>query len=285
MDAYQLVKKKLARRLLDKHPLEAARLLEGLQIQDEVDALMGVEVETAAEVLRLQERWRARACLAAWPENDRPELLSALDPALAARLLRLMDASDREAVLSSCPEKTTGPVRRLLKYPEGTAGALMDPNPPAAPEDITVAAALELIERGSSRSRSQFYVVTREDVLVGVVEVDKLVLARPEEIIGSRKSPISARLSARADRNGILSHPGWRHHHTLPVVDRNEVLIGAFTYQALRELEADSGVRREDPQLSLALGEMYWTVMSTLVESVFRSLTAREVKPRGEVRR
>lgn len=284
MDANQPLNKRLARQLLLRHPLEAARLLEGHGIQEEVDALLGAEVEVAAEVLRLHEGRRAVACLVAWPEDRRTELLTALDPSLAARLLRSMDPRAREAVLSSCPEKAGAPVRRLLKYPEGTGGALMDPAPTAAPEDLTVAAALELIRHGRGEERNPVYVVTRGGILVGSIEVGALVRAPQDVTVGAMMSPVSARLPARSERTAILSHPGWRNHHSLPVVDRNDVLIGVLGYRALRELEGGSDARREDPQLGLAMAGMYWTVMSALVDGVFRALTPREVGPQGKVR-
>lgn len=285
MTGLHLLDESLARRLLIDHPNEGARLLEGLESQEQVNALLVVEAEAAAEVLRYMDRVHAAACLASWPEERRPELLATLDPGLAARLLKLLDRAKRNEVLSPCPDRVADRIRRLSKYPAGTAGAVMDPDPPAAPEDISVEAAGGLLRRRSSRTRGQLYVVSRDDVLVGVIEIEDLLHGPPEGALGTLMRPVTARLSARADSSAIASHPGWRHHHTLPVVDRNEVLVGAIDYRTLRELEEESAVRGGNPPLGLALGEMYWTVLSAIVEGVVHSMRPAGAIPKSEVHR
>lgn len=277
MDGPIAVDAKLARRLMVDHPVEAARLLEGFNSQEVLEALLDVEVDVAAGVLKRLERSHATACLASWPEENRAGLLSTLDLGFAARLLRSLDEASREGVLSCCPERVAGPIRRLLRYPQETAGALMDPRPPAAPGDISVEAARRLLERWSSRTRGQLYIVTREDVLVGLIEIDDLLHAPQEETLGSLMKPVTDRLPARADRAAIASHPGWLRHHTLPVVDRNDALIGTIDLPTLRELEEDWASKTEDPPLGLVVGEMYWSVLSTLVENILGTLRTKEV--------
>ena len=75
----------------------------------------------------------------------------------------LLDAAEREALLSSAPKRVADPIRRLSRYPEETAGALMDPNPPAAPEDLTVNQTRELLGQWSSHTRGYIYVVSRDE--------------------------------------------------------------------------------------------------------------------------
>jgi magnesium transporter len=268
MDGSDTIVARLARRVLEDHPDEAARLLERLNVEEAVETLLMVDAAQAAAVVRRMDRASATACVARWPGEHRAGLLATLDAGLAARLLRALGAAARADMLAACPERVAGPIRRLLSYPEDSAGALMDANPPAAPGDITVEAARELLGRWSSRTRGQLYVVSREGALVGVVEVDDLLHALPEATLGSLMRPASARLSARADRAAIAAHPGWKEHHMLPVVDRNEVLIGTIGHQ-VREPE-DRGA--EEPSLAFAMGEMYWTLLSSLVEGVVRSL-------------
>lgn len=273
----------LARRLLVDHPAEAARLLDPLLPQDVVGALAELDGDQAARVLRHMERSLAGACLAAWDSEQRPSLLAALEPDVASGLLRTLDTARREEILGDCSSRVAEPIRRQWRFPEQTAGALMDSNPPAAPEDLTVEEARELLRRWSSRTRGQLYVVTREGVLVGQVETEGLLAAPDDTTLGSRMSPAIARLSARAHVGVIASHPGWRRHHTLPVVDQREVLVGALDHRTLHQLERVV-VDTAEP-LGLALGEMYWTMMSSLVDGLVRSVTPAVHRSDREVER
>jgi len=74
----------------------------------------------------------------------------------------------REAVFETCGESVAGPVRRLMQYPENTAGALMDPNPPALPSDVSVSAARSYMSKVKSSEVYYLYITNRDGALVGV---------------------------------------------------------------------------------------------------------------------
>src|SRR5262245_52803299 len=63
--------------------------------------------------------------------DDRVELLRKLDPAVREGLIRLVDEADRREIAT------------LVKYPEGTVGALMTTEYAWLPDNITAAEALD----------------------------------------------------------------------------------------------------------------------------------------------
>ena len=80
-------------------------------------------------------------------------------------------------------------------------------------------------------------------------------------------------------------HPGWQTEHTLPVVDRNGVLVGTFGHQMLHELEGGPAPLVAEAPLGLAVGEMYWGVLSAVLESIGKVLNTGDAPSEAEERR
>ena len=123
MGAMDEMDRRLSRRLMRDHPVEAARLLERFEVGEVVRELEDLEPAKAAAVLSRLEPHIASACLAAWPDASRPDLLSALDASQAARMIRPLTAAQRTTFLEQCPRRVARPIMRLLSYPDATAGA------------------------------------------------------------------------------------------------------------------------------------------------------------------
>lgn len=120
-------------------------------------------------------------------------------------------------------------------------------------------AILELRESGTDL-RYYLYVVDDDLLLVGVLGVEELMASDPAAGLADvMRRPVET-LSARAGRNAILRHPGWKRYPSLPVVDEVGRLVGVFPYRTFQQL---SGAPDEesDPStlgLALALGELFW---------------------------
>ena len=261
----------LAGRMLREHPAEAALLLERLDAGDRLALLAGhIDAEQAAAVLQRMERSQATSCLASWPLDREPgRVVAALNPGHAARLLRPLEAGARAGILAACTDRVADRVRRLLGYDGDTAGAMMDADPPAAPEDLTVEACRRLVAERPGRTGGQIFVVSREGVLLGRLELEELLRGPVDSPLSSLMLPAPSPIRARARRDVVASHPGWRDHHTLPVVDRGGVLVGTIGHSAMYPVKARSGQH----SIGLELGEMYWLVVSAMMEGIGRSLT------------
>ena len=74
-------------------------------------------------------------------------------------------------------------------------------------------------------------------------------------------------IQGHQDRNAILAHPAWREAHSLPVVDRQGLYLGAIRYRTLRRLESESARHRarQDSHTAEALGDLFSTGMEGLL--------------------
>jgi Mg/Co/Ni transporter MgtE len=256
----------LARLFAQEHPQETAHVLEGLDLAEVRAFLEPMPAPAVAEVLGSMEGFMAARCLEEMEAELAGAALEHMPLERAAWLLRRLDGEQCTALVASLPAAIRQPLEQLLRYPEGTAGALMNPRVFTLPADIAVQEALRRVQAHSSEAMYYLYVVGPEQELVGVVTMRELMVAEPgsrlEEIM--RTHPL--RLSADMSLAAVLVHPGWLEFHALPVVDEQGRLVGALRNKKLRRLKSEEAGRRADgvEAAGAALGELYRIGLSAL---------------------
>ncbi len=260
---------RLAEAYCVRHPDEAARLLEGLAAEAATEVLSALDAAAAAAVLGRCAPDSAVAFLTAMSAAHAGATVVQLDVAVAAQLLRQLPARTRAAVIAAAPSQPAQALLHVLRYPEGTAGAMMDPLVLAVPSDLSVGETVTRLRRAPrARLHHYLYVINREHRLVGVLDLRDLLRTAPEEQVALLMQTDVLRVSVWADRAAILAHPGWRHVHALPVVADGEVYVGVLRHDTLRRLAAAPGVgddRDSALVLGLRLAELYWGGMSRLI--------------------
>jgi magnesium transporter len=266
----------LARELLRRHPERAAGALERLEVAQAVACLARSPAGEAAGALHRLAPHFAVAVLEALEPATAAELLAELPLGAATRLVRRLPETRRESVLQSSRERRARAVRALLRFAENTAGALMDPEVLALPEDLTAREALAQVRTAPERARYNLYVVDREHLLVGVLNLRELFLARPRAQLADLMKRAPLALAAAADRAALVSHPGWKEVHCLPVVDERGVYLGAVRYRTLRSREGDLfAPRARDASAPEALGELLAAGATGLFDALTGAAVAR----------
>jgi magnesium transporter len=251
----------LARTFLQNHPYEAGVVLEKLAPIEIAGLLQQVPLVISVNVLEQMTSATAAECLRVFPSDHGAAIIESLSLDGAARLLRCLSEGDRGSLLGSVSERRSVPLRRLLTYPLGTAGSLMDPQVLALPESLLVHDALERLERSPQHAFYYLYVVGSEQTLVGVMNLRELMLAPSQDQLSKVMHTHVEKLSASAVLAAILLHPGWREFHALPVTDNQGKFLGAIRYKTLKRLEQESARQRPaDEALTalLSLGELCW---------------------------
>lgn len=263
------VRRQLALGLAEGHPEDAAAVLEALGPDAAAGFLAGVPHELAARVLRRTTAHPASTILSRLPLERAAEIVAHLPVDVSAGYLRRLDAERRDRLVASLSQGRARALRALLRHREGTAGALMDPEVLALPDDLAVREAVERVRASAAHARYNLYVVDRDDRLVGVLNLRELLLARPRERLAAIAHHEVMRVAADTDARAIAAHPGWREVHSLPVVDESGVYLGALRYRTLRSLEDES--RRSDAPGDLtarALGDLFWTGVSGVIDAI-----------------
>jgi magnesium transporter len=263
---------RLASELVEAHPIDAAQAFERLRPRDVAALLEGLKVSSGAHVLQRMAPTSAAPVLSELDRGRASEILESLPAELGALCLRSMDPSVRDQILATLPGRRARELRSTLSFADGTAGSLMDPEVLALPHDLVVREAVARVREAAGNARYNLYVVDRDQVLVGVINLRELLMARPGERLSSLMRTNVHRLPARADRHAVVTHPGWREVHSLPVVDERGLYLGAIRYRTLRIIE--EGLRGTVPEggaTARALGDLFRAGAAAMFEAMAAS--------------
>lgn len=257
---------KLARQFAESHPNEAARILEGLDAGEAALFLSDEPVETGTRLISAMDPTSAAGCLDQMSAEKAAHIVEALDLELAAALLRVMDPALRKVLLGQLSEDRREPLEMVLKYPDNTAGGLMDPRAVALPRDITLEEGLQRVRRYADRASYYLYVIERPRRLAGVVNIREMMLGDPGQSIGDVMRPSPVRLNVNASLTAVRAHPGWLEFQVLPVVDDAESFVGALRHRTLRRLDSDPASHAGPPGVGGALGELFQIGLTGLAQ-------------------
>jgi Mg/Co/Ni transporter MgtE len=280
-----MLEHRLARAFLVDHPADAAQALERLPADRRASVLRAAPVESARALGHMVAAAAAES-FASLTGAEAAPVLDALALDNAILLLRRMPADAADRLVGALPEKKREWLRRALRYPEGTAGALMDPAVLALPDDISVAEARARLRRQASELLYYLFVVERTGRLVGVLDLSELMRARSRDSIRVVMHERVEHLPAWTPAPAVRMHPGWRSFHAMPVTDEQGRLVGAIRYQTLRKLEQEAdggeGVRRAAVAVG-ALGELFHLGLAGMVEGVATAATPRAGRAPGTI--
>jgi magnesium transporter len=273
----------LANHLLENHPRDAAEILEGMDTADSVAFVARMGADSAASILHEMSPLSAAQVLGDVPAEKAIEIIGILDLDFCAAMLRTMAPEIRDRVLLALPSGRSDALRSLVGFPEGTAGALMDPLSLALPRDMEVRDAIKRFQEMSRHAHFNIYVVDRDHVLVGALNIRELLTADPKKSLQDVMNTNVHSVPAPADRWSIIEHPGWRVTHSLPVVDHRGVYLGAIRYRMMRHLEED--LRGRDPgggaRTAHALGTLFWTGLGAVLEAMTSAFSADRASSSG----
>jgi magnesium transporter len=271
------LERELARAFLEDHPSDAALALERLAVDRRAAVLRESPAESARAVSQMVPA-AATEALARLDAKDAAPVLEALPLDTAILMLRRLPAEVAARLVAGLAADTQELARRALRYPDGTAGALMDPAVLALPDDISVAEARTRLRRESTGLLYYLFVVDRAGRLVGVLDIAELMRARARDALRGAMHERVEHLPAWTPAAAVRTHPGWRIFHAMPVTDDGGRLVGAIRYQQLRRLEqeAEAGGGAGGTSVTVgALGELFHLGMAGFIEGVAAAAAPR----------
>lgn len=259
----------LRRRVATWAPAETAMILHGLEVSEALALLRILRPGVGAAVLSRLERERQLEMVAALERDEWRAILAAMEPDDRTRFLASIPEEQRQDALQLLAERVAQSARELLAYPSDSVGRLMSLEYVAVRASWMVAEALAQI-RASGKDASAIgtiYVTDDDGRLMDMVELAQLVLAQPEARVESLMDDIYAMLSPEDDREVAVSLMKQYDVAALPIVDRDERMLGVVTVdealgvaeeEATEDFQKQAGMEPlEEPYLASGI----WTLV------------------------
>jgi magnesium transporter len=164
-----------------------------------------------------------------------------------ARMLKLLEA------------QVARELRALLRYPEDSAGRLMDPQVSPVREDHTVAEALTRLRALKRRGLREMFVVNADGVLTGRVEIQDLAVSDDGQKVRELARGLGATVRDLDPREEVVAVLQQSPTSSLPVVNhagrpvgviRQAALVSAIEEEASADLLTMVGASRDERALS-----------------------------------
>jgi len=158
--------------------------------------------------------------------DDAADLLAELSPERASAVLAQLDEDDR------------GDIETLLSFPEDSAGGLMQTELCMVEEGLLVADAIEAVREAREEIEEihEVYLVDRDGVLRGIVQLEDLVLSTEQTALGQISQPVEQRVTVDLDQEEVARVFGKYDLVSLPVVDSEGHLVGRITFDDIHDV-------------------------------------------------
>jgi len=229
------IRQDLNRRFFLDFSQDAAKLLERLPPEDVLPAILEQPPKVLAAVWARLAPPAMAALFQELPEELQVGLLSDLAPNHALSLLGQLEPAIRDAVLDTLPAPIARELKRLMTYPEDSAGRMMDTRFAVLRETQTVAEAIEVLrQRGTKTSRSMF-LIDADNKLSARVTFQRLASSPPDTVLEDIRDPIIATVTPVAPRDEVAEIFERFRLGDLPVIDMDGALVGIIYNTALVE--------------------------------------------------
>jgi len=209
----------LAEIVRDLNKLESGQLLDTLDVQHLADTLE--EVEPAFQVELVEHMSNEKVA----------DLLEEMEPDEAADLLGDLPKERKEDLLALMEKEDADDVRKLLTYPEDSAGGIMTTEFASIKPDLTASEAIKALHGMADEVETMFYVyvVDAEQHLVGIFSLNNLIFAKPGQMVSEFMAKRIITVNLTDDQETVAQTVAKYDLLAVPVVDDLNRLHGIVT--------------------------------------------------------
>lgn len=255
---------------LDSHAGDAARMLELMPDKAVSGFLADIPPERAATVvIRLMMPY-AVSCIQNMDEVDAALIIDHMKTAGAVRLLKAMDQSFAQRLLTHLSRDHYSRIQQLIVYPPDSAGRYMDPISFLLPDSVHVSDAKRRVEQSAGLVGCEIYVIDDDFRLAGVVELNTLMTKKPKTLIRDIMKRHSQVIPVRSGITTLPTYKAWKSFKTLPVVESDNTVVGVLRYKDMMEaLSAGdtNPVSADTSEDVIAVAGLYWNALTDMLDT------------------
>jgi CBS domain-containing protein len=203
----------------DMNKLESGQLLEALNMEQLADTLEEVETEFQADLVENMS------------DEKVADILEEMEPDEAADLLAELPEERSRGLLALMQKEESDDVRKLLSYPEDSAGGIMTTEYACVPPNVTAEEAIRLLRQNASDAETLFYVYVTDaqDHLMGVFSLKGLIFAEPSAHVEDFMEDRFKSVKLTDEQDEVARVITKYDLLAIPVVDDQNVMHGIVT--------------------------------------------------------
>ncbi len=236
------------KQILKEDPEQVRALLGEIHAEDVADLLSELDPDDAAQILARKPAEDAAPNFQRLEEHEQEDLVERMQPESIAHIASEMASDDRADFFSVLPEamgdklletlervdpEAAEEVRAIEKWPETSAGHLMNTSYVSCAPTVTVAQALDAVRAHAKETSEPIYAVyaMREDDerLLGLASLRELIIAEPTAILSDVMRTNFLAVPPMEDQEEVARKMAKYDLNAMPVIDPGGVLMGVIT--------------------------------------------------------
>jgi CBS domain-containing protein/sporulation protein YlmC with PRC-barrel domain len=218
-------------KMSDLHPADLAELISDLRRSESDRLLATLDVKTLADTLEEVEPDFQASLVETMPDEKVADVLDEMSPDEAADLLAELPEERSRGLLELMEDDEAHDVRKLLTFPEASAGGIMTTEFVVVPPNLTAGEAIALLRKTSHEAETITYVYVTDsaDHLLGVFSLAELVMANPETPIAKFMHRRVVSVDLLASQEEVAQAVSKYNLVAVPVVDVDQRIHGIVT--------------------------------------------------------
>lgn len=238
------------------HPAVIAQVLESLPNDQICQVLEYCSLHRRVEIVEFLPPNRQLDLVRGMDRDKLLPLVQEMSPDNCVDLLEQMDHGEVEKVLQLLAQSQRLDIRRLLSYPEHSAGSIMTTEYASLPGHLTVGEAINQLRLQAPNSETIYYVyiVDADRRLRGFITLRRLILAKTSAVIETIMDRDVIKVRVTDDQEKVAQLMARYDFLAVPVVDLQDQLVGIITHDDVLDVlqeEATEDVQRQAAVLPL----------------------------------
>lgn len=228
----QMVRLKTSReRISELHPADLADILADMNHEQSEDLLETLDIEQVADTLEEAEPEVQASLIETMSDERVADILEEMSPDAAADLLAELSDERSEDLLELMDREDAEDVRKLLAYPEESAGGLMTPGFIAVQLGMSAEQAIAHLRENASEAETIFYVYVTDETghLKGVFSLSDLILAKPETPVTEFMHKRVVSVAPQDSQEEVARVVARYNLLAVPVLDETDTILGIVT--------------------------------------------------------
>jgi magnesium transporter len=249
---YSKVKLKVPKQKIKKlHPADMAEIVDQLGLNESLNILNSLDDESAADTLEEVSPERQVSLLEGMDSQRAAELLDEMSPDDAADVLADLPEDKAEELLDLMEPEESDDLRKLLKYPENTAGGIMTTEFAYVDQDLTVKDVLKSLKQMAEDVETIYYVyiISKKGDLVGVISLRDILLSEPETKVSEIMHTHIIKANVMEDQHEVAQKIAKYNLIALPVVEDETQLRGIITVDDAIDIVLPTAWKKRVPRM------------------------------------